>query len=92
MLTFTNRISSVVVSLILIYLSTDKNDINYTPAETLIFIIPTLILIWFGDYVAETTYLSKTEEINATSPGWLVSFCGWIILLGIPVVSVILKE
>ncbi len=43
-------------------------------------------LIWFPEEVGNLTGYYKTGYVNVQTPGGIISFIGWFILVGVPVI------
>ena len=48
--------------------------------------------IWFGDELGAGLTGARFGLISSSSPGWVVKFTGWVILLGLPLVVFILQK
>ena len=48
-----------------------------------------LALIWFPEFLGSLTGWG-TWRVNRPSPPWLVAALGWLLLLGVPVLSLVL--
>ena len=51
-----------------------------------------LALIWFPEEIGNVTGYYKTGYVNVQTPGIIVSFIGWFILVGLPVILFCLKR
>jgi hypothetical protein len=60
--------------------------------QALIFLVFPMACIWFGDELGEYTGSWGMEFITQTTPGFLVRFGGWMILVGIPILVVLLRH
>ena len=49
----------------------------------LLLVIP-LILIWFGDWLADQFGTFQWVATTTKAPGWLINFIGWLLLVGLP--------
>ncbi|MES2997696.1 MAG: hypothetical protein V4733_12900 [Verrucomicrobiota bacterium] len=50
-----------------------------------------LACIWFGQFLGQYTGSVRGHPITSRSPGWLVCFLGWFILVGLPVLMFFLS-
>ena len=74
------RIASAVVAVFYVVLAFLMEGAE-TAFRVIIFLILPLGCIWYGEALGSFTGLMRGQYVNATSPGWLVTFIGWIILL-----------
>ena len=44
-----------------------------------------LAFIWFPDEIGELTGYFRTGYVNVQTPGIIISFIGWFLLVGLPV-------
>jgi len=51
-----------------------------------------LAFIWFPEQIGNLTGYYKTGYVNVQTPGVIVSFLGWIMLLGVPVLFYLLRK
>jgi len=51
-----------------------------------------LALVWFPEEIGELTGYYKTGYVNVQTPGVIVSFMGWLLLVGVPVLLYLLKR
>ncbi|MDY6863301.1 MAG: hypothetical protein SV062_09980 [Thermodesulfobacteriota bacterium] len=49
--------------------------------DFIMFLMLPLVCIWFSDEMGSYTGLIRGHLITSESPGWLVAFLGWILLL-----------
>ena len=65
---------------------------NLSPAAcaALMFVssLPILALIWFPDFFGQMI----TTRIYPSTPSWLVAVCGWMLLLGVPLLTYWLRR
>ena len=84
-------ISRVISSLIAIffivttYFSVGADDAWKAGIE-MIFI---LALVWFGDEMGNYIGFSGRGYITTTTPGWMLRWFGWIVLIGLFIISLI---
>jgi len=48
-----------------------------------------LALVWFGDETGNYIGFSGRGYITATTPGWMLRWFGWIVLIGLFIMGVI---
>ncbi len=51
-----------------------------------------LALIWFREEIGSMTGYYKTGYVNVQTPGAVVAFIGWCILIGVPVLAWFLRR
>jgi len=84
-----SRILSGVIAagyLVTAYVTTDGET---TFKFGMILILP-LVCIWFSEEMGSFTGVMRGHAITSTSPGCLVAFCGWILLL-LPLIIGLIK-
>jgi len=80
-----SRISSLVIGVVYILFALSSGDLEFI-LYALIYVVLFVGLIWFGDLFGQLTVLRiGRPSINKTTPGSIVSFGAWIILL-IPII------
>ena len=79
-----HRFLSGLVGVISLLISYTDEGIEETLSVMMWLVLP-LTCIWFGDLLGDYTGMARLHLITCKSPGWLVRFCGWVLLL-IPMV------
>jgi hypothetical protein len=51
-----------------------------------------LAFIWFSEEIGELTGYYKTGYVNVKTPAIIISFIGWFILVGLPVILFFVKR
>ena len=92
MLKIINRSLSLIIVLIYLFIEFQGNGFDFEFIKTTIALALPLVCIWFGDELGEFTGVVNQRIIDSTSPGILVSTCGWVILIGIPIIPKLLTD
>ncbi len=87
-LTF-GRLLSLAIASVYVVLVISLGGIGYWK-WSLTLLLP-LALIWFPEEIGSITGYYKTGYVNVQTPGAIVAFLGWVILLGVPVLAYILR-
>ena len=91
-LTTINRSLSLIVAAFYLLIAYFSEKQAALIIKALIFLAFPLGCIWFGDILGNFTGLMRGQYINQTSPGWLVSAGGWLILLGVPFLIFLMSQ
>jgi len=51
-----------------------------------------LALIWFPEDIGELTGFFKTGYVNVQTPAIIISFIGWFLLVGLPIILICIKR
>jgi hypothetical protein len=51
-----------------------------------------LVLIWFSEQIGSLTGYFKSGYVNVQTPAVIVSFVGWLFLVGLPVILFCIKR
>ena len=51
-----------------------------------------LAFIWFPEEIGSLTGYYKTGYVNTQTPGAIIAFLGWAILLGLPIIAFLLRR
>ena len=73
------RIISLVISIAYLVVAYHANGAE-TAFKAGMFLILPLACIWFSDAMGSFTGVMRGQHINATTPGGLVAFGGWLLL------------
>jgi len=85
--TILNRSLSLLVVVGYLILSGTYNGAGNESIKAGVCSLIPLCLIWFGEQIGPFTgYLGRGGNVDIESPGWLVCFMGWFLLVGIPII------
>ena len=79
-----NRIVSFIITVSILYSIYQEDESGEGLFKGIFVYFGILSLIWFGDFIGEHTVgiVVKGSTINVASPGIIVKFFGWSLLIG----------
>jgi len=89
MLTVVNRLLSLGVAGLYLWAAAHTAAPGIALIKTLVHLTLPMACIWFGDTLGE--YTGFMSGITNATPGFLVAFGGWLVLVGVPLIIIALS-
>lgn len=88
--TVINRTLSLIVAAVYLISASQVDDEGKSLVSMLLSLVFPLACIWFGNYLGQFIGHMNGRYVSKPTPGIFVSFGGWVILIGIPIMVILL--